>query len=192
MCQDTHQRKAFIRRGVAVDRIREGSTGRMVMILLAATLIVGSFAGCRKEIPEEKARAIFTEIAGELVKRDDAEDAAKSAIVDAVCEKNGFVRKDIEYLIKTNPTAKEWLAEALKVEIKRDLDEQRDLWEKRLAKARQNNEENVAHLDTDQAAKFEKVTAESRRRMDALDQEYKVREKAVQERIDAIMKELKK
>ena len=175
-----------------MDRIRDGSAGRMVMISLAATLVVGSFAGCRKEIPEEKARAIFTEIAGELVKRDDVEDAAKSAIVDAVCEKNGYVRKDLEYLLKTNPTAKEWLGEALKVEITRDLDGQRDLWEKRLAKARSGNDKNVAGLDTDQAAKFEKVAAESRRRMAALDQEYDTREKAVQERIDAITKELKK
>ena len=175
-----------------MDRIREGFASRMVMISLAATLFVGSFAGCRKEIPEEKARAIFTEIAGELVKRDDAEDAAKSAIVDAICEKNGYVRKDLEYLFKTNPTAKEWLAEALKVEITRDLDEQRNRWEKHLAKARQSNEKNVAHLATDQAAKFEKVAAESRRRMEALDKEYEVSEKAVQARIDAITKELKK
>jgi hypothetical protein len=176
-----------------VERIRQGSGHRASRVLLLVTLLMAvAFAGCRKEIPEEKARAIFTEIAVELVKHPDAADAKKTGMVDAVCEKNGFIRKDLDYLLKKQPEAKTWLEEALKAEIERDLTEQRQQWEKRLAKAQQKAEKNASDLDTDQAAKFERIEEETARKKAEIDKELEAREKALQAQIEVLQKELEK
>lgn len=170
-----------------MERIRQGSGHLATRILLFVTLLLTvALAGCRKEIPEAKARAIFTEIAVELVKHPDAADAKKTGIVDAVCEKNGFVRKDLDYLLKKQPEAEGWLEEALKAEIERDLEDQRQQWEKRLAKARQKNEKNAADLDTDQAAKFEKIEADTARKKAAIDEELEAREKKLQAQVEVL------
>ncbi len=176
-----------------MERIRQGSGRHAARGLLLVTLLLAvASTGCRKEIPEDKARAIFTEIAVELIKQPDAADAKKTGMVDAVCEKNGFVRKDLDYLLKKHPEAKAWLEEALKAEIERDLEDQRQQWEKRLAKARQKNEKNAAELATDQAAKFEKIEAETARKKALLDEELQAREKKLQAQIELLQKELEK
>jgi len=173
--------------------IRQGSGRRTArVLLLTALLLTVALAGCRKEIPEEKARAIFTEIASELKKRPDAGDAAKSAMVDAVCEKNGFQRRDLEYLLKTRPEAETWLEAALKAEIGRDLDGQRDQWERRLTKARDNNRKNAANLEKDQRSKFEKIKQETARKKARTDQEFKGREKNLKAKVEALKKDLRK
>ncbi len=176
-----------------MDRIRQDSGRGATRILLVVTLLLAvTVSGCRKEIPEEKARAIFTEVAVELVKRPDAADAAKTAMVDAVCEKNGFVRKDLDYLLKTQPEAKAWLEEALKAEIERDIDEQRQQWEKRIAKTRQKNEKNASDLETDQAVKFEKIERETARKNAEVDKKFNASEKKLQARAEALQKDLEK
>ncbi|MFH1529690.1 MAG: hypothetical protein ABIK09_03025 [Pseudomonadota bacterium] len=176
-----------------MERIRQGS-GRLAarVFLLVTLLLAVAVTGCRKEIPEEKARAIFTEIAADLVKRSDATDAAKTGLVDAVCEKNGFVRKDLEYLLKTQPEAKAWLEEALKAEIEREVEEERQQWEKRVTKARQNNEKNANDLETDQAAKFEKIEQETARRRAEIDEQFKARQEKLQARAEALQKDIEK
>jgi len=176
-----------------VERIRQGSGHLTTQVLLCVTLLLAVlFAGCRSEIPEEKARAIFTEVAVELVKRPDSADTAKTAMVDAVCEKNGFVRKDLDYLLKTQPGAKAWLDEALKAEIEREIEAERQQWERRAAKARQNNEKNARDLETDQAAKFEKIEQETARRKAEVDAQFKAREEKLQARAEALQKDIEK
>ena len=176
-----------------MERIRQGSGIRATRILLFVMLFVAvAAAGCRKEIPEDKARVIFAEVAVELVKRPDAGDAAKSAMIDAICEKSSFVRKDLDYLLKTRPEAQIWLEEALKAEIERDLDDQLQQWEKRITKARLKNEKNVTDLDTDQAAKFEKIEQETARKKAALDAEFEAREAKLKAQVEALKKDLEK
>ena len=174
-----------------MERIRQDFTRGTSRVLLVVTLLLTlALVGCRKEIPEDKARAIFTEVAEELIKRPDANDAAKSAMVDAVCEKHGFVRKDLQYLLKMQPEAKAWLEEALKAEVELDLDAQREQWEKRLAKARQKNQKNAADLEKDQGSKFVKIEQDSTRKLAEIDQTFEASEQKLKAQIEALQKAL--
>jgi len=174
-----------------VDGTLERTAGRFApAILIVALAGTAALGGCRREIPEDKARAMFQEMAVELIKRQDAGDAARAALVDAICEKNGFVRKDVEYLLRMDSQAEGWLVEAFKAEIARDLEEQKAQWEKRLAKASQNVREDVTELEGTQAERLAALEQENTRKAAEIDAEYAAREKDLKARLDALTAEL--
>lgn len=157
-------------------------TNRLIKlsILACALLLVTS---CGQEIPQEKAKAIFQEMAAELIVKQGDTVPDTNTVIESVLAKNGYVAKDLNRLFKDTPEAASWLEEALKAEADKRLSEAKAVIQGSLDKNKDKLAKKIADLDASHKERLNRLDERTIERLAEIDKQNEDLIKKLQEQI---------